>query len=114
MDGAIIVPLLQETTEEGEGGSNVNQQNDAEQEALVTPTPPVIRSRSRSSEGVALGLSEATAETSAPEGPRPRGPTLHRHIPSLLPTRTGGRGPAPAPRRRPRSPRLLSHPSQPW
>lgn len=79
----------------------------------MPPTPPVVRSKSQGSEGVAPGLSEAKAETSGLAGLRPPEPTLPRHIPSPLQAHTDGQGPAPEPRQHPRSLRLLLHPSAP-
>lgn len=81
---------------------------------FVLSTAPVARSKSRGSEGVAPGLSEATAETSVPAGLRPLVPTLPRRILSPLPTHTGGQGPAPVPRQHRRSLRMRLHPSALW
>lgn len=75
---------------------------------------PVVRSKSQGSEGAAPGLSVATADTSVQEGLQALAPTLPRHFPSPQPTHTCGRGPAPAPQLRLRSPRRLLHPCALW
>ena len=80
----------------------------------VLSTLPAVRSKSQVSGGVALGLSEATAETSVLAGLRPPAPTPRHHIPSPPPAHTDGQGPAPTQWQHPWLQRLLLHLSALW
>lgn len=125
MDGAIMVPLLHIGKVKGKesikhAGSTKQMtklaegQRERERDGGRTSSDslksPAVRSKTQGSEGVAPGLSVATAETSVLEGLQAPVPTLPHHFPSPQPTHTCGQGPAPAPQLRPRSLRRLLHP----